>query len=316
MEEWRKKIIKAAITVLLASGLIYAYYNVLNTRFENVETKKRMKEITKEILEYPNTSSRMECRSFVYIIPHEENQEPVQDGAMAVQFVHDLEHGRLQIVQGARKEIFEFQGENVTVFSQGTTALYRSNDVYLDHLSEKQWYHYPCKPMYGVEWRNGRHEQLSYGYLSSMNDLVKIQDNGIVESEEETVRQYTVHVKNTLHEWESQEESDKAFRKILNSHGLDVIELKKNYQEAYKLLRKIYNQATEEMLIWVDEEGRMIKIEKDYTFYYYLDILKENSEIIREKIEKYDYPRVMSVQMYSYSPECSSIDLPEKFEEL
>lgn len=317
MKALNSNLIKILVTIILAAGLLYAYYNVLNTRFEGNASRKQMKETADEILSYPNSANRVECNSIVCVMPEGEGQQPVPDPSMSIQFVHDLQYDRYLVSKGEAKEIFEFDDEELHVYSKGISPLYvREKDVELKRVPGDRWYRYPCEDIYSLKWKNAQNEQISYGYLESQDYLMKIKYKGEEETETGVLRKYTAQIKNTLRKKDISEESDNEFRKVLSANGLHVTELRKNYPEVYRMLKEIYNQSTEEMQIWLDEEGKMVKIEKDYTFFYYLNVMKQNSEKIKDKVGKYNYPKVKCIQSYTYSPKCKNIELPKSFEEL
>ena len=60
----------------------------------------------------------------------------------------------------------------------------------------------------------------------------------------------------------------------------------------------------------------MIQLEKDCTFSYYVKVMKENSDLIKSKIGRYDYPRAICVQNYKYNFEADMIELPKEFIDL
>ena len=132
----------------------------------------------------------------------------------------------------------------------------------------------------------------------------------------EESEEYIVQIKNTLRSRKASGESDNEFRKTLSENGLHVMKLKKEYPDVYKMLKEIYYQSAENLHVWLDAEGKMIRIEKDYTFPYYMEVMKENSEKIEQLVGRYHYPRIICRQDYLYSPSCQNVSLPRVFKEL
>ena len=84
----------------------------------------------------------------------------------------------------------------------------------------------------------------------------------------------------------------------------------------YRLLKESFNKDAEEFFVWVDNNDVMVQIERDYTFQYYVNVMKEHSEKIEELVGQYDYPKIVCHQQYRYSPECQTIEMREAFEEM
>ncbi|MCI8835378.1 MAG: hypothetical protein HFH24_08385 [Ruminococcus sp.] len=371
MERINRKYIKILAVILLAAGLFYAYFNVLNTRFKGSASRKQMRQISGQMMFYPENSDRIECDSTLYIV-QEEGQEPVEISSGKMQFILDQKYKRLQIHRENAEEIIEFSeleeeaylsgkhaihmaakegGQRFVsdqVYSKGVSPLYIREEEGLKKVQKEQWYHYSCREIYGVKWYEGLSERISYGYLTSEEYLEKIRhqktektredENPIEDTEKEgsenvpqeaaeeaagetaeyleESEEYIVQIKNTLRSRKASGESDNEFRKTLSENGLHVMKLKKEYPDVYKMLKEIYYQSAENLHVWLDAEGKMIRIEKDYTFPYYMEVMKENSEKIEQLVGRYHYPRIICRQDYLYSPSCQNVSLPRVFKEL
>lgn len=313
MKSKGKNYFNILIVVLLTSGLIYAFYNVLNNRIQSREHQKDMETVSDSILKFLGESERMECQTLVYLQVEEERK---QDSSQDVNVIHDFKHRRLYISRKDRKEIFEYPEGELCIYSKGISPVYDKVDVKLKSVPKDKWYKYSGEKMYGDQWEKGESDQLSYGYLKNDKFLLKIEEQGEDTMDGKEYTKYKAVIRNLLRKKHSGEESDNEFRKTLSNSGLDATDLKKGYPDVYKMLKSIYNRDTEEMYIWLNEKGEMTRIEKDHTFPYYLEIMKENSEKIEKKVGQYGYPRVICQQNYSYSPTCGTITIPEDFEEL
>lgn len=298
------------LVVLLASGLIYAFCNVLNGKIQGQENQKDMKQAGNVILKSVKQADRMECKTSVYL---DLGEEVLQDTTKDMNIVHDFLHQRIQIGRRTSTEIFEYGDGIPNIYSKGISPVYNKADAMMRKVARDQWYQYSSEKMYGKQWEKGECDQLSYGYLTDEKYFWKIEKHSKVTVGEETYTKYKAVIRNTLRNKNRGEESDNEFRKTLSANGLNVMTLKKGYPEVYKKLRDRYNQETEEMYIWIDKDGNMVRIDKDHTFLYYMEIMKENSEKIEEKAGQYGYPNAYCRQDYVYNPSCKVIEMPKDY---
>lgn len=311
-----KNYLKILLVVLLSSGLIYAFYNVLSSRVQRRENLEHMQSVTGAVLKSMDNAERMECKASVYLKLNAEEKEDQHDKSQDIDLIHDFGHRRLYISRGDKTEIIDYRDKMPNIYSKGVSPVYSKADVQMKIIPENRWYKYAVESMYGMQWKAGKSDQISYGYLRDENSLVKIKKLGKDTIDEKSCIKYKAVIKNSLRDRSTREESDNEFRKTLSAYGLNVMDLKKGYPSVYKMLKEVYNRDTEEMYIWTDENGNMIRIEKDHTFRYYLDVMKENSEKIEEKVGQYGYPRVYCRQKFTYSPTCGIVEIPKDFEEL
>lgn len=310
MKSTGRNYLKILMVVLLASGLIYAFYNVLNTRIRGQENIKQLQSVTDSILNAVNSKERMECMTSVYLDCEEEDK---LDESQKAELIHDFAHKRFYIGRSGKTEIVEYENDLPAIYSKGISPVYSKEKTGFIAVQKDKWYKYTGEKIYASPWRKGKNDQVSYGYLKDKNYLVKIKKIAKEIVDEKSYTKYEAVVKNTLRDETAGKESDNEFRKTLSSHGLNVMDLRKEYPEVYKLLKDTYNKNMEEMSVWVDEEGNLVRIEKDHTFLYYLNVMKENSDKIEQKVGQYGYPRVYSRQEYTYSPDCRGIEIPKDF---
>lgn len=313
MKSTGRNYLKILLVILLSSGLIYAFYNVVHSRIQSQENLEQVETVTGSLLKSVNNEVRMECRSSVFLKSKEEDKP---DASQDVELIHDFAHKRLYIGRGEKTEIIEYKDGEPNIYSKGISPVYSKDDVKFKAIPKDRWYNYAGEQMYGLQWRRGKSDQVSYGYLKDENFLLKIKKTGKETIDEKNYTKYEAVIKNPLRSEKNGKESDNEFRKTLSAHGLNVLDLKKEYPEVYKMLKDTYNRDTEEMYIWLDENGNMARIEKDHTFRYYLEVMKENSEKIAAKVGQYGYPRVYCRQNYKYSPDCRIIEIPRDFGEL
>lgn len=304
--------IKVIIVALIVAGLFYAYFSVLNSRFKGNESRKKMLTVSEKVLKYPNESKRLLCNSTVYL----DTEEKQKDESWNMQVLHDFEHERIQTTVSGREEIYEYAQEQLRVYSKGVSPVYLKEKGELRKLPTDRWFKYSCEPMYGWGRKSGTTDRTSYGYLASTDYLKRLYKEGQEEIDGVKYDKYIAVIRNTNKLKESLKEGDNEFRKAVSANGLDSMELRKNYPDAYKLLKGVYQKETEEVSVWVDSEGKLAFIEKDYTFPYYMSVLKENSEKIEEKVGAHGYPKVICRQTYRYSPDCAMIQIPKEFEEI
>lgn len=316
MKSMGKNYLRILLVVLLSSGLVYAFYNVLNSRIQSRENLKNMEAVTGAVLRSMDHAERMECKTSVYLNLDSEEEEDKNDKSQDISLIHDFGHRRLYISRGDRTEIIDYRDKIPYIYSKGISPVYSKSDVQMKMIRKDQWHRYTSESMYGIQWKEGKSDQISYGYLRDKNFLVKIIKQGQDEIDGKSCTKYKAVIKNSLKDKAAGEESDNEFRKTLSSYGLNVMDLKKGYPEVYKMLKDTYNQDTEEMYIWTDENENMMRIEKDHTFRYYLNVMKENSEKIEEKVGQYGYPGVYCRQNFTYSPACGIVEIPKDFEEL
>ncbi len=313
MEKSKSSIWKAVTVILIAAGLFYAYYNILESKYQGSESRRQLEAVAEPILEAPRNSDRLECSSTICL---ETEEERVQDDACTIKLIHDFVHQRMQLEKGGAKEIYEYSEEGQMMYSKGVSPVYVKKDGKLHKVPSDRWFHYQGEEQYGIGERTGESDRISYGYLASADFLRKIREEGQDVIGDETCERYTAVIKNTVKSGEKRKQGDNEFRKVLSAEGLDSMELRKEYPEVYDLLKEQYEKETEELTIWVDQEGKLRVIEKEYTFQYYIALMKENSEKIQAKAGRYGYPRVTCRQEYRYSPVCGNIQIPEKFEEI
>lgn len=316
MKSTGKNYLKILLVILLSGGLIYAFYNVLSSRAQRRENLDHMQSVTGAVLKSMDNAERMECKTSVYLNLNSEKEEDKHDKSQDINLIHDFGHRRLYISRGDKTEIMDYRDKMPYIYSKGVSPVYSKADVQMKIIPKNQWYRYTAESMYGIQWKAGKSDQISYGYLRDENFLVKITKQGEDTIDGKSCIKYKAVIKNSLRNQSAGEESDNEFRKTLSAYGLNVMDLKKAYPDVYKMLKDTYNQDTEEIHIWTDENGNMIRIEKDHTFRYYLNVMKENSEKIEEKAGQYGYPRVYCRQNFTYSPTCGIVEIPKDFEEL
>lgn len=313
MERKSRNYLEILMAVLLVCGLIYAFYNVLYERIQGQENRENLKKTGETILQSVRQSDRLECNTSVYLQFEEKEQETADD---TVRIGYDFLNERLQIERKNRIEIIEYKEEVPFVYSKGISPVYSKRDVGMKNIPTDQWFRYPSEKMYGDQWKKGRCDQIAYGYLTDEAYLRKIERQGEVTEGEKNYVKYKAELRNTLRYEGDGDSGDNEFRKTLSAYGLDVMKLRKGYPEVYKLLREVYESDKEEMYIWVDENRNMVRIDKDHTFLYYMEIMKENSEKIEETVGKYGYPKVYCRQDYTYNAMCKPVEIPEAFKEL
>lgn len=302
------------LAILLAGGLLYAFYNVIDHRIQGRSNLRQMEEITKPILKSIHDSERMECNTSVILKIGDEKKE---DTTKKMGMIHDFRHKRMQVSYGESRVIFEYDRDELHIYSKGVSPIYNKRETKLQRVRKDRWIAYPTEKIFGLKQRKGENDRLSYGYLNNREYLAKIQDEGKVLIGEQEYKKYKAVVRNTIKDPKAEENKNgNGFRKILSAHGLSAMDLKKEYPEVYKKLKDIYYRDTEDLYIWLDENGDMARIEKDYTFTYYLDIMKQNSEKIYDKVGQYQYPDVICQQNYTYNPTCGRVEMPGDFEEL
>lgn len=313
MKKLTRNYTKLLIVILFAGGLLYAFYNVASGRIQGQENLKRLDTVTKPILKAVNEAERLQCNASVYLQLEDEQK---QDASENIEFIHDLKNQRMQVVKDDKKEIYDYRDKQLNIYSKGISPVYSKEDAGFTRIPTDRWFHYTGETMYGVQRRKGVSDQISYGYLKDEEYLLKVRRQGEEEIGEKKYQKYKAVIRNTLKETNRGAESDNEFRKTISANGLDVMDLKKGYPEVYKLLKDTYNRGSEELYIWVDEDGKLSRIEKDYTFAYYIQTMKQNSEKIQQKVGQYGYPRVFCRQDYTYNPTCKNIEMPKDFEEL
>lgn len=257
------------LAILLAGGLLYAFYNVIDHRIQGRSNLRQMEEITKPILKSIHDSERMECNTSVILKIGDEKKE---DTTKKMGMIHDFRHKRMQVSYGESRVIFEYDGDELHIYSKGVSPIYNKRETKLQRVRKDQWIAYPTEKIFGLKQQKGENDRLSYGYLNNREYLTKIQDEGKVLIGEKEYKKYKAVVRNTLKDPKAEENKN--------------------------------------------ENGDMARIEKDYTFTYYLDIMKQNSEKIYDKVGQYQYPDVICQQNYTYNPTCGRVEMPGDFEEL
>lgn len=313
MKSLKENVIRILVIVTITGGLLYASFNVIRERFQGGERQRQIDAVTEPIMAEMEKSGRLECQSTVYLRLEEGTKE---DLSQKVQMIHDFKHQRIQYMKGNMKEIQEYKNDTPVIYSKGISPVYIKESAELKRVSGDKWFEYPCEKMYGSERRSGKNEMISYGYLTSEEHIRSIEAEGKEEIDGKMCVRYKAVIKNTLRTPDNASEGNNEFRKALGAYGLDPMNLKKEYPEVYKHMKNIYDKDSEELYFWVDEGGKLVRIEKDYTFLYYLGIMKENSEKIQEQAGRYNYPQVICRQNYKYGPTCPNIDLPKDYEEL
>lgn len=313
MKKKYQNIGKIVLIVIMGIGLLYAFWNLLSSRFLLGENKKEVEMATEKILSSVKNTDRMECYTWVYRdLAEEELWDPQYD----VKMVHDFEHQKFQTMKADKKEIINYAKEDIEVYSRGISPVYIPDGEGLRTALLDRWLKYEGAKTYGKQQIKGMTDFISYGYLENPDYLLSIKEEDTEDVGGVTCRKYKVRVRNTLRQEKSGEESDFEFRKAISANGLDVLELKASYPQVYRLLKESFNKDAEEFFVWVDNNDVMVQIERDYTFQYYVNVMKEHSEKIEELVGQYDYPKIVCHQQYRYSPECQTIEMPEAFEEM
>lgn len=309
MQLSKKNILEIMIVIFVVIGFSYSFYNVLSTKAQRNENRFQVQKQADEMLAYRNSSKALECNSTVYL----EGEQRTQDPSLTIQYIYDFEHEKGYTAQGKSQEIIETRDEHVFAYTKAITQAYSKEDKEIVNISQNEWYHYECENFYEeLKW-SAKTDRLSYGYLEDIDDIINISRQ---ETDENNLTRYIVTIDNTIRDDMTEDMGDTGLRKMINNEGMNADIIKKRYPEIYSILRAVYDRDSEEMSVWLDAEGRMTKIEKDYTFTYYMYMLKQNSEVIANKVGRYGYPDVVCVQDYRYSPHCGMIEMPQKFEEL
>lgn len=313
MKLLKKNFFRIVVIVLLTCGLLYSYFNVLYSHFMSSTRQREIEKITAPMLSNLEKAERLECKSTIFIKTEEEE---MQDPSGSMRMVHDFKHHLMELVKGNVTEILEYKGDIPILYTKGISPVYIKKNAELKKVPEDKWFRYPCEEMYGSRQKEGKSEMISYGYLASKEGIIDVESEGKEEIDGKSWSKYTATIRNTIRHMKGSQEGNSLFRKTLGEYGVDSIELRNSYPEVYKRLKGIYDQETEELTFWVDEADRITRIEKDYTFPYYMNILKENSERIEEQVGRYGYPRIISRQDYEYDPTCSIVDIPKDYKEL
>lgn len=312
MKQKSRNIIKITACLLIVLSLFYVYFSALNNRFQGNLNRRKMQETVETILKYPKKSDRLLCSSTVYL----DTEEKVKDESWNMKVLHDFEHKRIQTTVGKSSEIYEYGANELQVYTKGVSPVFIKEKVQLKKLPADRWFKYSCEPLYGQGRKEGTTHQTSYGYLESSEHMKRLYRDGEDEIDGIKYKKYIAEIWNTNKLKEPFKEGDNDFRKALSANGLDVMKLWTEYPEVYKLLKDLYQKETEKLSVWVDSDGKLAFIEKDYTFQYYMNVMKENSERIHDKVGLYGYPRVICRQTYTYSPNCGDIQIPKEFEEI
>lgn len=309
----KKNICEIVIVVFAVFGIVYSFYNVLSERVLKSENRQEIHSLSELMLSAQATAERLECRSQVYV---KNEDEFVEDKFETIKFIYDYVNDRIQTIQKDTNEIIEHRDGEIQVYSKGISPIYIKRDKRVKKVSEQNWYHYECERIYGNEKAAGLTDRVSYGYLETIDDIVRIRKIEDTELNNKQVSKYVVTIKNSIREDLTEDMGDTGLRKMLSKKGLDPTFIKNGYPTVYNLLKDIYNRETEDIVVWVNEENVLIRLEKDCTFSYYTKVMKENSDLIKSKLGRYDYPEVVCIQDYEYNLKAEMIDLPQKFIEL
>ncbi|MEE1086241.1 MAG: hypothetical protein U0L05_03585 [Schaedlerella sp.] len=308
----KKNIIEIIIVIFAVFGMIYSFYNVLSTRILKSESREEIHELSEYIMSAQKKAGRLECQSNVYV---GYNEELIQDKTETKKFIYDYKNERIQVIQKSSSEIIEHVDGNVFVYSQGISPVYLKDKKMPEKVSLTDWYYYECESIYGEEEERIYSDSLSYGYLLDEDKIVRITKEN-AELNGTAATKFVVTIENSLREDFKEDMGDSGLRKLLSKNGLSPSHMKSNYPTVYSLLKKAYNSETEDIIVWVDEDGKMFRLEKDCTFSYYVRVMKENSDIIENKVGKYEYPNAVCIQFYEYNREADMILFPQSFEKL
>lgn len=309
----KKNILEIVIVIFAVFGIIYSFYNVLSERVLKSENRQEIHRLSELILSSQESADRLECRSQIYV---KKGEELVEDKLESTKFIYDYDNNRLQTIQKDTNEIIQSNEGEIQVYSKGISPVYIKQDKRVKKVSSQSWYHYDCERIYGNEKRAALTDKVSYGYLKLMDDIIRIRKTDDTELNGMKVSKYIVTIKNSIRDDLTEDMGDTGLRKILSKKGLNPTFLKNGYPTVYHLLKDIYNRETEEICVWLNEENVMVRLEKDCTFSYYIEVMKGNSDLIKSKLGRYDYPEVICIQEYDYNLKAEMVTVPQKFIEL
>lgn len=309
----KKNILEMVVVILAVFAIIYSFYNVLSERVLKSENRQEIHRLSELILSSQASADRLECKSQVYV---KNGDELVEDKLETIKFIYDYDNDRLQTIQKDTNEIIEHKNNEIQVYSKGISPVYIKRDKRVKKVSSQNWYHYDCERIYGNEKKAALTDRVSYGYLESMDDIIRIRKTDETEVNGMKMSRYIVTIKNSLRSDLTEDMGDTGLRKLLSRKGLNPTFIKNGYPTVYNRLKDIYNRETEDVVVWLNEDAVMVRIEKDCTFSYYAKVMKENSDLIKSKIGRYDYPEVVCIQDYEYNLNAEMIALPQKFIEL
>ena len=307
-----KNYLRLIVVLILACGLVYAFFNMFTMRMKGRMNMKQMQVVSRDLLTSVTNAQRIQCDTSVYLELDEEYLDLKEDN---MTMIRDFIHDQMQVSKGNTCVIFEYIDDDLSIYSKGISLVYNKDRVTLQKVPTNEWCKYSTEEMFGENQRQGKNARLSYGFLRDKNYLVQIEKKGQEVLNDKKYTRFEVELRNTLRESDD-EETENAFRKTLSAHGIEVHNLKKDYSVVYEKLKKKFHADTERMYVLLDEEGNLARIEKDYTFTYYLEVMSENSEMIENKVGQYGYPDAICIQEYSYDPICASIEIPIKYNEL
>ena len=308
-----KNIFEIIILIFAVFGIVYSFYNVLGERILKSENRQEIQELSDLILSRQVDADRLECKSQIYI---KNGEELVQDKLETTQFIYDFKNERLQTVQKNTNEIIEHDKDGIFVYSKGISPIYMKKDKRVKKVSNQNWYHYECENIYGNEKEEAHLDKLSYGYLEDLDNIIRIDKAEDEEVNGMMASKYIVTIKNSLGVDLTEDMGDTGLRKMLSRNGLNPTFLKNGYPTVYNLLKDVYNRKTENIVVWLNEDDEMVRLKKDCTFSYYAKVMKENSDLIKSKVGRYDYPEAVCIQEYTYNLDAATIQLPQKFTEL
>lgn len=309
MKLTKKAFTNFILSFLIICGLIFAFVNLVGMKFQGMIHRSHASEVSERILQSIHEEERFSCETMICIALEDKY---LQDKSKDMSMVQELKQERMLVSKGDAQVIFVDEEDDLYIYSKGLSPIYNKRKSTLQNVDVNRWVKYPAEKMFAKKQRKGENPRLSYGYLENPEYLLQIQEEGLVSIQEKTYEKYEVTLRNTLKDHVDNEDSDIVFRKTLASHGVDVMEIQNEYPKAYDKMRECFRTDTERMHVWVDDAGKLAKIEKDYTFIYYLEMMDENSEKIYHNLGQYGSPDIVCVQEYTYPPTCKQIELPKE----
>ena len=148
MKKKYQNIGKIVFIIIMGIGLLYAFWNLLSSRFLLGENKKEVEMATEKILSSVKNADRMECYTWVYRdLAEEELWDPQYD----VKMVHDFEHQKFQTMKADKKEIIDYTKEDIEVYSRGISPVYIPDGEGLRTALLDRWLKYEGAKTYGKQ---------------------------------------------------------------------------------------------------------------------------------------------------------------------
>lgn len=303
-----KRAVKLIIVLAIIGGVLYYFKDDLLGRLKEYKQQDEIAKQMEELIAYTIEAQQIQCET----TPVWTESGETVDFFMASKYISDREQGLIYEQHGIITTIYQIEEDKKIKYQyaadEGEITFSIDENGNIIPPEGLTWRKTEADELEGSEIASGRSDTISYGYLTSGDRLVSVEQLEDTELDGETVQKYKATLKRRL---EYEPNSEEEWEKTLAYSGM-TDEYKEKYPEIYEKLKEMNDLPdTEEMYFWVKDQ-KLLQIQTDNTREFYMDALMTQKF---DECMAHGVGDAGTIQKYKYNEECDPITLPAEYVE-